>query len=976
MATSGSNTNGFRSGYQVKITWARNSVNVSANTSNVTVSAQLVSTGSAYTIVSSATKNGSITIDGTTYSFTFSAALSGGQTKTVFSKTVDIPHSSDGSKTFSMSTNLGIAVTLGGTYYGNVSVSASGVLDNIPRTSTFTLSHNSIDAGQTITANISRASSSFTHKVYYTFGKTSVTISTNAATSASYAIPLGHLAEIPTSTSGTATIKVDTYNGSTFIGSNSRTFTILAPASVKPTISSITSSVVDAGAPTNFGYVQNKSKASLVINGASGIYGSSISSYSITGGGFSASSSSYTTGVLSSSGSITFTATVRDSRGRTSDAKTVTINVQPYSKPKISTFKVERVLSTGAASEEGTIAKITQSHSITAIGSLNSSTVQVRSRETGGTWSNYTNMTGSTISLNNNYSTEKTYEFELKISDKLDISTSTIYMSAAFVTIDFKAGGKGIAIGKISEHDNLFDVGTTARFRQFIEMTSPGGSRTEAIIKTYEGDVNGMGISIQGGGKTVIGAGESAVNFITNDGSYGAESMFATADNDVYLISNMQAGYSARKGIRISNTGELSFPYGGRILIPDGESIRFAGGGYIQLPNNPSSWIQGATNGALRGAKQTSGSYHPIISVPTVNNHKISLGGLGDEFGFHLYDANRTVNGIDKYFRFNLVDKTVHTDCRTHINEWLYLTGTYGVYFSTYQGGLFMQDSTWLRSYNNKSFYTANTVRCGTSEQRYLRPEGANNMDIAVNGGSMYFAVAASSGCALYLNRNWSGTSGTEPSFYNTKGNGWGYIGNSGVSFYRVYGAGGSVSDRKVKYEITKADVEEQYENLKNIGIYNYRTVSTINKDINEIAADYLKDRIEFYSNQEERILTTESIVVDEIIYDALDSTLSQEEISKIRIEEIVNKNKRIGEVKRQDLSLGCMVDEMPLETTFYDNEGGDGKAVDMYSYTTMIAGATKHLIDKVEILEKENEYLRNKLDRMEEILNGIISER
>ena len=67
-------------------------------------------------------------------------------------------------------------------------------------------------------------------------------------------------------------------------------------------------------------------------------------------------------------------------------------------------------------------------------------------------------------------------------------------------------------------------------------------------------------------------------------------------------------------------------------------------------------------------------------------------------------------------------------------------------------------------------------------------------------------------------------------------------------------------------------------------------------------------------------------------------------------------------------------MDELPTEVTFYDNEGGDGKAVDMYSYTTMVAGATKHLINKVETLEKENEELRNRLDKLEELLNGIIN--
>ena len=54
------------------------------------------------------------------------------------------------------------------------------------------------------------------------------------------------------------------------------------------------------------------------------------------------------------------------------------------------------------------------------------------------------------------------------------------------------------------------------------------------------------------------------------------------------------------------------------------------------------------------------------------------------------------------------------------------------------------------------------------------------------------------------------------------------------------------------------------------------------------------------------------------------------------------------------------MVDELPLETVFYDTEDGDGKLVDMYSYTSMILGALKETIKKVESLEKELEELKN----------------
>ena len=227
------------------------------------------------------------------------------------------------------------------------------------------------------------------------------------------------------------------------------------------------------------------------------------------------------------------------------------------------------------------------------------------------------------------------------------------------------------------------------------------------------------------------------------------------------------------------------------------------------------------------------------------------------------------------------------------------------------------------------------------------------------------------------MNRNWSGSSGTEPSFYNSKGNGWGFIGNSGQSFFRVYGAGGSVSDRNKKYEITKADIETQYENIKDLNIYNYRTISTLTTTVEQLAEDYFKNN---FLDLEGKYITS-SIIIDEKEYMELDENLSQEEIKELRIKEIIEKNPNFGECKREDLSLGCMVDEMPLETTFYDNEGGDGKSVDMYSYTTMIAGATKHLINKVETLEKENEIKDNKiseleqrLEKMEELLNGIIN--
>ena len=492
-------------------------------------------------------------------------------------------------------------------------------------------------------------------------------------------------------------------------------------------------------------------------------------------------------------------------------------------------------MANGQLDEDGTYAKVYTNYSYSNLSGSNSLTASMMYKKTGD--SDFIKcaekpVQGGTIVIGSgNLDTTFAYEVRFELKDNFTTIGQSVTVATSFVTLDFRKGGKGIAIGKASEKDGLFDIN--------------------------------MDVDVKG---------------------------------------------------KLTVNGK---PVGANVDWNNVPSINVKGNigltGYIQLPNNGGSWLNGATNGNIRGSKQSTGSYHPIISQTTSSNHKISLGGLGDEFGFHMYDANRTQNGIDKYFRFRLSDKTIHTDARMNINgEWLYVSGNSGVYFSSYGGGWHMTDSTWLRAYGDKNIYTGGTIKSGNAlETRYINSIGGN-LDINSRGNTLFINVNADSGANLNMNRAWSGSQGSEISIYNSKGKGWGYIGNSNNTFYRIYGAGGSVSERKDKYEILKADTETQYDNVKALNIYNYRTIST-SEDGTE-------------------------------------------------------------ELMREDLSLGCMVDEMPLETVFYDNESGDGKAVDMYSYTTMVLGATKHLIEKVEVLEKENEVLKNKLYEMEELLNGIIN--
>ena len=350
MASSGSFSGSIRDGhYKLRVDWSQ-SKNVSANTSTVTCKLYLVND---WSLNISGRSDNTCTIDGSAQTFS-SPAISSTGTHLLGTVSRAVNHASDGSKSLAISAVFQIRATLSGTYYGTITASANITLDSIPRASS--VSAGNMTMGTAGKINISRASSSFTHTLTYSFGNTSGTIATKTtATSVSWTASLSLANQIPNATSGTCTITCTTYNGNTNIGSKTCTLSLSVPASVKPTISSLTASRIDGDVPSAWGiYVQTKSKVKLTINGAAGSYGSTIKSYSITGGGYSGSASTLTTGFLNNSGTITFQATVTDSRGRVSAEATVSITVTAYSPPYFNSSLSQRCLSNGTLDDDGT----------------------------------------------------------------------------------------------------------------------------------------------------------------------------------------------------------------------------------------------------------------------------------------------------------------------------------------------------------------------------------------------------------------------------------------------------------------------------------------------------------------------------------------------------------------------------------------------------------------------------------------------
>lgn len=539
MASSGSFSGSIKDGhYKLRVDWSQ-SKNVSANTSTITCKMYLVND---WSLSINSRSTNTTTIAGTKKTYT-SPSISSTGTHLLGTVSHTVTHDSDGSKSISMSSVFYIQATLSGTYYDSISASATVTLDSIPRASS--VSATNVNMGSATTITITRASSSFTHTLTYAFGSTTGTIATKTtSTSVSWTPALTLANQIPNALTGTCTITCATYNGSTKIGSKTCTLTLTVPTSVKPTLTSLTATRVDGDVPSTWGiYVQTKSKVTLTINGAAGSYGSTISSYSITGGGFTSTASSFTTGFLNSSGTITFTATVTDSRGRVSSSATVSITVQAYSPPSFTSYLSQRCTSGGTINDEGTYVRGLVSFSYSTCSSKNTVTGSIQYKK-----SSATSWTSAGVAFSSEtavifgggaISTETSYDIKYTLTDAFTSVSIQDIVSTAAVVMDFKAGGKGVAVGKVAETDNMFEVSEDwdvkvygKLLKDYIQsLTSaiyPVGSIYMSVSSTNPSTYFGGTWVAWGSGRVPVGINTSDTNFSTVEKTGGSKTVTLT----------------------------------------------------------------------------------------------------------------------------------------------------------------------------------------------------------------------------------------------------------------------------------------------------------------------------------------------------------------------------------------------------------------------------------------------------------------
>nr|DAT46723.1 MAG TPA: protein of unknown function DUF859 [Caudoviricetes sp.] len=468
------------------------SQSITANTSTVNWRMTVSRTGAYYTYNHQGDSTLSLNLDGSNVHYSYPTWETSGEEYTLASGSSTISHNADGTKTLPISCTFNPNNGL----HGTITVSASLSLTTIPRSSSVSVSAGVI--GSSVTININRQSSSFKHTVRYSWAGKSGTIATNVDTSTSWTIPLDFANDIPNSASGTGTIYVDTYSGSTKTGTQSAPFTASVPDNLKPTFSGITLSDLNSAAqnliPSGNMFIQVISNIKVAFNGAVGSYGSSITGYyaEIVGKNQSTSSNGGSLGIMNYHGAIKIRARVSDSRGRWSDTREVSVTVLEYFAPALS-FSIVR---TGSTSSTLTVTRNAKIAPLTVSGSqknsmsltfkvarLGTTNFQADTGQATGAWTSISSLVNSQANLAGNYLANQSWVVIGTLEDKFTRSDFMVNVATESVVLSYDRSGVGV--NKIREQGALDVKGNIYADNKPIQqhqLTKNGGNSLSAEI--------------------------------------------------------------------------------------------------------------------------------------------------------------------------------------------------------------------------------------------------------------------------------------------------------------------------------------------------------------------------------------------------------------------------------------------------------------------------------------------------------------
>lgn len=442
---------------------------IAGNDSTVTVTGLELRSNGSY---GSCFVTGSIGIDGQTVcqlilssTVGHAVVLANGEWKAVGSVSgtpVRIAHGPDGTKAVSVSVSLKASPTSGS---GSFTVGCSGAvsldLPRIPRVSG--LSASGVTLGTEMEIALTRAAEGFLDTVSWQCGDASGVIAEKTGETALSWTPPVSLAEANTQGTNVDVIfTVTTYSGETAIGSKSVTVRCQIPDSVVPALEL---TVTDkTGCYAKYGsFVRTRSQARVQTE-ASGAYGSTVKSISVSCGSLTASGEDAVF-ALTDPGNVTIRVTVTDSRGRTATGEE-TVTVADYQNPSAAITALYRCDSGGTANPQGAFGKAVFTGAVTPLNDKNAALYRLKKRIRGTeSWSvsEISEYTGA-------YSPQGEAVFSAGVDgdwevcvcaadDFTEITGPVTVLPVAFSLLDFHRGSKSVGILQRASTPGAVDLG-------------------------------------------------------------------------------------------------------------------------------------------------------------------------------------------------------------------------------------------------------------------------------------------------------------------------------------------------------------------------------------------------------------------------------------------------------------------------------------------------------------------------------------
>ena len=611
---------------QLRLYGKYNSQSTDNNTSSVSLQLRLYGNGG-----SGSFSSGTAKISGTSYSLG-NTSYSKNAEKTLCTKTYTATHSSDGTYTASIS----YSITSTGTVSGSSSVSIT--LPQIKRTSVLG-NISDFTFGNSIPITYTEYVSSYTANLNVIIGSTTVKTVNNISSGTSISFTSGELNTIyglvPNATTTSVTFQLVTMNGSTQIGTNSKSATGTIPSSVKPTISSVV--LEDSlGYRQQIGnYVQSKSKIHGTISSSGGT-GSGISSIETQINGETIYGNNFYTKELATSGTNSYTVRVTDTRGR-SATYTGSYTVQAYTPIAIS-FNVYRSNSSGNQDDNGNYICINVNASIDSLNNENSKEFKIEYRQGGGSWTTLTTYNTSynyvlTNSVYSGFSSSYPFDVRLTVTDTFGSEYAQIWIPTAKTVLDFYHDGTGVAIGKVADTPNKFDVAYDMQVNGSI-VTSGNVSSGGKTSST-----SGKGVMLDGSGGIEISHSSTPYidfHYANSSGDFTsrlfeAGSGILVASGALLNRSNVLYGYKTYSTSTITTTGaynvlktETITFHGGRVLaigFTNGLSVVKGNGGLFVGIDGTNSQL--FTTDTQVGGAQVGFS---LLGTPSAGSHTITMG--------------------------------------------------------------------------------------------------------------------------------------------------------------------------------------------------------------------------------------------------------------------------------------------------------------------------------------------------------------